>query len=81
MRRSWIADLSVSNNKLYAVLSCVAYMLNAIDGNNTFASDLTNLISDYPIVSVLQWDFLQDGNQNHSGNSPQLKYIGTNRIL
>ena len=57
MRRSWIADLSVSNNKLYAVLSCVAYMLNAIDGNNTFASDLTNLISDYPIVSVSAMGF------------------------
>ena len=57
MRRSWIADLSVSNNKLYAVLSCVAYMLNAIDANNTFSSDLTNLINAYPVVPVTAMGF------------------------
>lgn len=57
MRRPWIADLNVANNKLYAVLCCVAYMLNAIDDNNTFASDLTNLISGYPIVSVSAMGF------------------------
>lgn len=57
MRRPWIADLNISNNKLYAVLCCVAYMLNAIDDNNTFASDLTNLISAYPIVSVSAMGF------------------------
>ena len=57
MRQPWIADLNVPNNKLYAVLCCMAYMLNAIDSNNTFASDLTNLINAYPIVSISAMGF------------------------
>ena len=57
MRQPWIADLNIPNNKLYAVLCCVAYMLNAIDANNTFTSDLTNLINAYPVVSVSAMGF------------------------
>lgn len=57
MRQPWIANLNVPNNKLYAVLCCVAYMLNAIDANNTFSSDLTNLINAYPVVPVTAMGF------------------------
>ena len=57
MRSPWIADLNVSNNKLYAVLCCVTYMLNAIDSNNTFATDLKGLINAYPVVSVSAMGF------------------------
>lgn len=57
MRKPWVADLNVPNNKLYAVLCCVVYMLNAIDGNNTFASDLTDLTNAYPLVSVSAMGF------------------------
>lgn len=57
MRQPWIFDLNVPNNKLYAVLCCMSYMLNAIDNNNTFASDLTNLINVYPVVSVSAMGF------------------------
>lgn len=57
MRKPWIADLSISNNKLYAVLCCVAYMLNEIDSNNTLASDLANLINAYPVISVSAMGF------------------------
>lgn len=35
----------------------MSYMLNAIDNNNTFASDLTNLINAYPVVSVSAMGF------------------------
>ena len=57
IRKPWIADLNISNNKLYAVLCCVAYMLNTIDANNTFASELTSLIYAYPAVSVSAMGF------------------------
>lgn len=52
MRQPWITDFSVPNNKLYAVLCCVAYMLKSIDPNNPFADNLKNLIDSTPIVSV-----------------------------
>lgn len=57
MRKQWIADLNISNNKLYAVLCCVAYMLNTIDANNAFASELVCLINAYPAVSVSAMGF------------------------
>lgn len=57
MRMPWIANLNVSKNKLYAALCCVAYMLNTIDGNNTFALDLTNLVNAYPMVSISAMGF------------------------
>lgn len=57
MRATWITDLNVPNNKLYAVLCCVAYMLNAIIPNNTFASELSYLIASTPTVSISAMGF------------------------
>jgi abortive infection bacteriophage resistance protein len=57
MRAPWITDISVPNNKLYAVLCCVAYMLNAISPHNTFVAELTNLIASTPIVSISAMGF------------------------
>lgn len=57
MRAPWITDISVPNNKLYAVLCCVAYMLNAISQHNTFVAELTNLIASTPIVSISAMGF------------------------
>lgn len=57
MRATWITDLNVPNNKLYAVLCCVAYMFNAIIPNNTFASELSYLIASTPTVSISAMGF------------------------
>ena len=57
MRAPWLTNINISNNKLYAILCCVAYMSNAIDINNTFASDLTSLIKAYPVASISAMGF------------------------
>lgn len=57
MKHPWITDVSIPNNRLYAVLCCVAYMFDAIDDTNTFASDLSSLIKAYPCVSVSAMGF------------------------
>lgn len=45
MRSPWITNLNIPNNRLYAVLCCVAYMLQEIEPNNTFAIDLKYLLN------------------------------------
>lgn len=57
MKSSWITDVSIPHNKLYALLCCVAYMLNAVDVHNTFAIDLKNLITSHSSVSIFKMGF------------------------
>ena len=57
MRLPWITDVSIPNNKLYAFLCCIDYMLHTIEPNNTFASDLSNLIDSHPEVSITAMGF------------------------
>ena len=56
----WIKNLNVPNNKLYAILCCVAYLLHKISPGNTFAYELATLIDSYPIVNVSAMGFPQD---------------------
>ena len=46
----WISAASTQPNRPYAVLSCLAYWLNAIDPANTFAADFKALLARYPSV-------------------------------
>ncbi|MCQ2361038.1 MAG: Abi family protein [Paludibacteraceae bacterium] len=57
MRSAWISDVSIPNNKLYAILCCVMYLLNAIDANNSFAKDVTNLITTNPYINISAMGF------------------------
>ena len=50
LRGKWIAVATATPNRPYAVLSCVAYWLNAIDPANTFAADFKALLTRYPNV-------------------------------
>ena len=54
LRRSrypWITTNPRQPFKLYSILCCIAYWLNAIDEKNTFVSDFKNLLKKYPSVN------------------------------
>lgn len=54
LRRSrypWITTNPKQPFKLYSILCCIAYWLNAIDEKNTFVSDFKNLLKKYPSVN------------------------------
>ena len=53
----WIANRRIQPFKLYPILCCIAYWLNAIDQKNTFVFDLKSLLMKYPSVNPLQMGF------------------------
>lgn len=57
LQRSWIYDITISHEKLYAQLCCIVYLLNAIDPNNDFKQSLKALLSKYPIVDISAMGF------------------------
>ena len=60
LRRSpyaWISDAPRQPFKLYSILCCIAYWLNAIDENNTFVSDLKALLKKYTSVNPVAMGF------------------------
>lgn len=50
LRDRWINVADAAPNRLYAVLSCVAYWLNGIDSANTFVNDFKALLRKYPSI-------------------------------
>lgn len=56
-RGLWISNLDIDPNRLYAVLCCIAYWLEAINGKFQFVSDLKSLISQYPMVDTKAMGF------------------------
>lgn len=50
MPNTWIANNKLRPYKLYPMLCCIAYWLNAIDPTNTFAADFKALLARYPSV-------------------------------
>ena len=46
----WLTDKSVSNNRIYYVLSMMVYFLNTVNPNHTFKQKLESLFQKYPNV-------------------------------
>lgn len=57
LQSPWIYDITISQEKLYAQLCCIVYLLNAIDPNNDFKQSLKALLSKYPIVDISAMGF------------------------
>lgn len=55
--RKWLTDFSFPPDKIYPQLCCIAYLLNAIDAQNTFSKDLKRLLKKYPSVDVAAMGF------------------------
>ena len=57
LQNPWIQDKAISQEKLYAQLCCVAYLIDAIHPNNNFKQKLKVLLSEYSIVDVAAMGF------------------------
>jgi abortive infection bacteriophage resistance protein len=57
---TWLTNTKVPFNKLYAQLCCIAYLLNSIEPQNTFAADIKTLLSKYAIVDPAAMGFVKD---------------------
>lgn len=53
----WLTDFSFPPDKIYPQLCCIAYLLNAIDTQNTFSRDLKRLLRKYPSVDATAMGF------------------------
>lgn len=53
----WLSDFSFPPDKIYPQLCCTAYLLNAIDAQNTFIIHLKQLLKKYPSVDVAAMGF------------------------
>lgn len=60
MREPWITNINVLNNRFYAVLCCVAYLLQKIAPDNTLSNDIANLINSYPNIPIAAMGFPSD---------------------
>ncbi len=54
----WIVSRPPTANRLYAVLCCLIYWLNAVFPENTFVPDFKRLLKKYPNVDVSAMGFL-----------------------
>lgn len=57
LQNPWIQNNAVSQEKLYAQLCCMAYLMYAIQPNNNFKQKLKALLSEYSIVDVAAMGF------------------------
>jgi len=57
---TWLTNTKVPFNKLYAQLCCIAYLLNSIEPQNTFAADIKALLSKSAIVDPAAMGFIKD---------------------
>ena len=53
----WLSDFSFPPDKIYSQLCCIAYLLNAIDSQNTFAQDIKQLLQKYSSVDAAAMGF------------------------
>lgn len=56
LQNPWIHE-AVLQEKLYAQLCCVAYLMDAVCPDNDFRRKLKTLLEDYPIVDVAAMGF------------------------
>lgn len=57
LRGVWITNNPIDANKLYAVLCCIAYWLDAMGRGNEFKTNLKQLIGQFPSVDVAAMGF------------------------
>ena len=55
--RKWLTNFSFPPDKIYPQLCCIAYLLNAIDTQNTFATEFKALLAKYPTVDAIAMGF------------------------
>lgn len=60
LRGLWITNHQVDSNKLYAILCCIAYWLDAMQRGDGFKDQLTQLLDDYPMVDTSAMGFPAD---------------------
>ncbi len=53
----WLHNTNIQEYKIYAQLSCIAYLLNIIDTENTFKIKLKSLILEYDNVDIKSMGF------------------------
>lgn len=58
--KTWLTKTKVPFNKLYTQMCCIVYLLNSIDPNNTFTSDIKALLQKYPTVDPTAMGFVKD---------------------
>ena len=56
-QNDWLTNTSISNNRVYYVLSMIIYFLNVINPNHTFKQKLNNLFLKYPNVDKAAMGF------------------------
>lgn len=56
-KKPWIQTKTISKEKLYTQLCCVAYLMDAIQPDNDFKQKLKALLSEYSIVDVAAMGF------------------------
>lgn len=59
----WLTDFSFPPDKIYPQLCCIAYLLNAIDSQNTFIHGIKQLLQKYPSVDVAAMGFTKGWNK------------------
>lgn len=57
LRGLWVSNSHVDANKLYAVLCCIAYWLDAMGHGTSFKADIVQLVNNYPSVDVSAMGF------------------------
>ena len=55
--QKWLTNFAFPPDKIYPQLCCIAYLLNAIDGRNTFAIDIKQLLQRHPSVDAAAMGF------------------------
>ena len=59
MRGNWITNRQIDPNKLYAVLCCIVYWLDAMNRGEEFRSRFSQLLAEYPSVDTAAMGFPQ----------------------
>ena len=60
LKKTWIADISIAPNRLYAILCCMIYWLNAIAPDNTLAKDFRVLLDAYSNIDTRAMGFSEN---------------------
>jgi len=60
LKKTWIADISIAPNRLYAILCCMIYWLNAIAPDNTLAKDFRELLDVYSNIDTRAMGFSEN---------------------
>ncbi|MBR6590286.1 MAG: Abi family protein, partial [Bacteroidaceae bacterium] len=60
LKKTWIADISIAPNRLYAILCCMIYWLNAIAPDNTLAKDFRELLDAYSNIDTRAMGFSEN---------------------